>query len=71
MRMKSTMAWGSVVGIWALLYTILEAICLVIIDIFWPLQDIDVLPIFNHHVYNEDPLNYGSHTFSVNNLLPI
>jgi len=37
MRMKSTMAWGSVVGIWALLYTILEAIFVVIIDIFWPL----------------------------------
>jgi hypothetical protein len=37
MRMKSTLAWGSVVGAWALLYTILEAIFVVLIDIFWPL----------------------------------
>lgn len=69
-RIKTTLAWGSMAGICGLFYTIIEALMVVIIEIFQPLQNIDVAPIFNQHVYNEDCLSYGSHLFSVNHLLP-
>lgn len=35
-RMKSSLSWGPIVGIWALFYTIIEAITLFITEIFIP-----------------------------------
>ena len=70
-RIKTTLAWGSMAGLCGLFYTIFEALMVVIIDILLPLQNIDIAPIFNQHVYNEDCLSYGSHLFSANHLLPL
>jgi hypothetical protein len=67
-RIKTTLAWGSLAGICGLFYTIFEALMVVIIEIFQPYQNIDIAPIFNQHVYNEDCLSYGSHLFSVDHL---
>ena len=67
-RIKTTLAWGSLAGICGLFYTIFEALMVVIIEIFQPYQNIDIDPIFNQHVYNEDCLSYGSHLFSVDHL---
>jgi hypothetical protein len=35
-RLKSSISWGPVVGLWSLLYTIIEGICLFLTEIFFP-----------------------------------
>ena len=41
-RIKSSLSWGSIVGFWAVFFTIIEAIVMCIIDIFLPVKDIDI-----------------------------
>jgi hypothetical protein len=38
---------GSIAGIWAVMYTIMEAIILFFVEIMFPISQIDVLPSFN------------------------
>ena len=40
-RLESSLAWGPVVGLWALLFAVLEMITLLIIDYVWPIEEID------------------------------
>jgi len=35
-RLKTSYTWGPVVGLWAMFYTIFEAITLMMTEIFWP-----------------------------------
>ncbi len=58
-RVKSSLSWGPMVGLWALLFTIIEAAVLCIIDIFFPIGDIDVVRNFDNGEYNSDPCSYG------------
>lgn len=46
-RLKSSFSWGPVVGLWALLFTIIEAISLVITEFILPEQDIDIVRSFD------------------------
>ena len=53
-RLKSTFSWGPVVGLWALFYTIIEAIVLCLTEYFLPEDNIDVCRSFSSHHYNEN-----------------
>lgn len=46
-RIKTSYMWGSVVGIWAVLFCIFEAIILMIIETFLPEKDIDIVNSFD------------------------
>jgi len=46
-RIKSSYMWGSLVGIWAVLYCLFEAITLMITETFLPDSDIDVVRTFS------------------------
>lgn len=66
-RLKSSISWGPVVGLWSLLYTIIEAICLFLTEIFFPENEIDIARTFNSKMYNSfGNKNFGDHKFYVN-----
>jgi len=79
-RLKTSLTVGSFAGIWALMYTLMEAIMLLIVEIMFPESEIDILPSFNPNTviqtedngrmkqYCDDPLAYGDHLFRVNSL---
>lgn len=64
-RVKSTLSWGPLVGLWALCFTMIEAIVLVLTEVFWPESEIDVARNFDTPGYNLDPQSFGSHDFKV------
>ena len=64
-RVKSAFTWGSIVGWWALFYLVMEAICIFIVDIFYPESDIDVCKSFNTFQYNEKVSEFGDHQLYV------
>jgi phosphatidylinositol glycan class A protein len=51
-RIKSSIAWGPVVGVWAIFYTIMEALILWLTELVFPAQDIDIVRNFNSEKYN-------------------
>ena len=65
-RLESSLAWGPVVGVWALLFCVLEMIVLVIIDIVWPAEQIDIVQSFDSKQYNLHPQDYGEHDAVLN-----
>ena len=78
-RFKTSLTLGSIAGLWAVIYTLMEALVLFIVELLFPVREIDILPSFNprtviqteHGVkkqYCEDPLAYGDHLFKVNSL---
>lgn len=79
-RLKTSLTVGSFAGIWALMYTLMEAITLFIVEIMFPESEIDILPSFNPNTviqteddgclkkYCEEQLAYGDHLFRVNTL---
>jgi len=69
-RIKTALAWGSVVGLYALFFTIIEAMIMMIIEIFWPSQDICVAPFSVAKEYTKDPTSLGDHLFKLEKLLP-
>lgn len=64
-RVKSSLSWGPVVGLWALFYTIIEAMVLFVTEFFLPEQDIDISRSFDSKVYNVNSQEYGCHEFVV------
>lgn len=64
-RIKSSISWGPLVGLWALVYTIIEAIVLCLLEWLWPLHQIDICRSFDSATYNQAPLSYGAHDFQV------
>ena len=64
-RLKSSFSWGPVVGIWALLYTIFEALTLALTEYFLPEQDIDISRAFDSPQYNYNISEYGDHLLYV------
>ena len=54
-RLESSLAWGPVVGLWALLFAVLEMITLLIIDYVWPIEEIDKVQSFDSRQYNLHP----------------
>ena len=64
-RIKSSYAWGPAIGIWAILFTILEAIVLFVIENLWPEQDIDVVRDFDTVRYSTNLHKYGDHQLYV------
>ena len=78
-RLKTSLTTGPLFGCWALLYTIMEAITLFIVEMIYPISEIDILPSFNSSTiieteageqvsYCESPLAFGDHLFSVADL---
>lgn len=78
-RLKSSLTVGSVAGPFAVMYCLMEAIILMIVEFFFPIGDIDILPNFEPTTeiqmdngmskqYCEDPLAFGDHLFRVNSL---
>ena len=64
-RLKTAYTWGSVVGLFAVLYTIFEAITLMITETLWPENEIDVVRTFKSTDYNEDITVFGDHELYV------
>ena len=60
-RIKSSFAWGPIIGLWAIIYTVIEGIILVLADIFLPEDQIDIARAFTNEEYNESPLQFGDH----------
>jgi hypothetical protein len=65
-RIKSSYTWGPVIGLWALIYTIIEGIVLCLADIFLPESEIDIARSFSQEEYNEAPEKFGEHQLFVN-----
>jgi len=64
-RIKTSFTWGPVAGYFAIMFTVLEAITLLLTDIFWPETEIDIVRSFNTTTYNEDIFSYGNHQLYV------
>lgn len=60
-RIKTSYMWGSVVGIWAVLYCIFETIILMLTETFLPEQDIDIVNSFDTSEYSKDMHAFGDH----------
>lgn len=45
-RMKSSFSWGPIIGLWAIIYTVIEGIILGLCDVFLPEDDIDIARSF-------------------------
>lgn len=78
-RLKTSVSIGSLAGLVSLAYTIMEAMTLFIVELLFPVSQIDILPSFNPNTiietdngetkaYKECPLEYGDHLFRVNTL---
>jgi len=65
-RIKSSFSWGPVVGLFSLLFTIIEAITLCITEKLFPESNIDIARNFDSKTYNECPKSYGDHQVYVN-----
>ena len=66
-RIKTAYTWGPLVGVYAVLYTLFEAITLILTEVFWPIQDIDITRSFSSSKYNENICRYGDHELYVDN----
>jgi hypothetical protein len=52
-RIKSSFAWGPIIGLWALIYTVIEGITLCLANIFLPEDQIDICRSFSQEEYFE------------------
>jgi phosphatidylinositol glycan class A protein len=66
-RIKTAYTWGPLVGVYGIMYTILEAITLMITEIMFPIRDIDVARSFSTEKYNANLPRYGDHELYVDN----
>ena len=64
-RIKSSLSWGPIVGLWGIFYTIMEAVVLCLVEILQPWSEIDVARSFDSETYNVDPSIYGQHDLMV------
>lgn len=67
-RVKSAAAWGPNVGVWALVYTVIECFVLFLTELLYPAADIDIQHHFDKETYCEAPLAYGDHTVQIKDL---
>jgi len=65
-RIKSSFSWGPVVGLFSLLFTIIEAITLCITEKMFPECEIDIARNFDSTRYKKDLELYGEHEVYVN-----
>lgn len=54
-RIKSSFAWGPIIGLWAIIYTVIEGIILGLADYFLPEDQIDIARAFANEEYTECP----------------
>lgn len=66
-RIKTAYTWGPLVGVYGIMYTILEAITLILTEILFPVSNIDVARTFNTEKYNQNLPRYGDHELYVDN----
>ena len=64
-RVKTSFAWGPVIGLWALFYTIIEGLVIMLTEFFCPLDNIDIVRTFDQTLYNKQPESYGDHMLYV------
>jgi phosphatidylinositol glycan class A protein len=62
-NLKTSLSWGSVAGILALFYTVMETLVIFLMEMIFPSQEIDILPSFNQRDYNENIEEFGDHQF--------
>ena len=78
-RLKTSLTIGSICGLLSVVYTLMEALVLFIVELLFPASEIDILPSFSPQTvietengqkrqYCEDPLAYGDHLFRVHSL---
>lgn len=65
-RVKTSFVWGPIVGLWALFYTIIEGLVMLITDAIFPVEDIDIARSFDQMEYNICPEAFGNHDLYVN-----
>lgn len=64
-RIKSSVSWGPLVGVWGIFYTIIETLCLWLVELMLPESDIDVVRSFSTTAYNVCPSDFGNHQVRV------
>lgn len=64
-RIKSSVSWGPLVGVWGIFYTIIETLCLWLVELMLPECDIDVVRTFSANSYNVCPSDFGNHQVRV------
>lgn len=57
-RLKTSLTWGSFAGLWAVMYCIMEAILLFVVETLLPAEDIDILPSFDRNTELDSGLSY-------------
>mmetsp|Transcript_971 Transcript_971/g.1735 ORF Transcript_971/g.1735 Transcript_971/m.1735 type:complete len:408 (+) Transcript_971:591-1814(+) len=67
-RLKSNFSWGPVVGLFAVIYQVLEFILFRLTEWFFPESEIDIPRNFNANQYVMNPHKFGDHEFRVNSL---
>jgi hypothetical protein len=69
--MKSNLSWGPIVGVYAVLYQMIEFILIFLLNIIYPEEEIDIVRNFNSQQYLVNPHKYGDHEFRINSLAPV
>lgn len=64
-RVKTSFVWGPIVGLWALFYTIIEGFVMLLTDVLFPVEDIDIQRSFDQMEYNICPEAFGNHQLYV------
>ena len=60
-RVKTAFVWGPIVGLWALFFMMIEGFVMLLTDILWPVEDIDIQRSFDQMEYNMCPDAFGNH----------
>jgi len=66
-RLKTAYSWGVIAGFYAMIFSIMEFVTLMVLDIFWPESEIDIVRPMEHQDYSTDPHSFGEHHFFVSN----
>lgn len=70
-RIKSNFSWGSIVGLYAVLYQIVEFLLILFIEWWYPESEIDIIKTMNTQDYLGNPHMFGDHEFRIDSLAQI
>ena len=66
-RIKTSLSWGFVTGIWSLCYILFEVIVYYLAEFVLSISDIDIVRNFNTKAYMQNPWHFGNLCFNVRN----
>ena len=67
-KLKSNISWGPLVGLYGVLYQILEFLLMWAIQWYFPESEIDIARNFQTAQYIKNPHKFGDHEFSIYSL---